>query len=155
MAGERAKMLKRCVVALLPAVEEEEGVAGEKISLMPCTAHGKNSGAAAAAAEAPLEHSASEERRRSSKRKARRASKPAGGTLVPADGAEMILVPRGKLALSKKLVDKILSLERRTLPHVDDLLEDDDPNPSEAELALRDVVFMCHDRFPVYPYYWS
>uniref|UniRef100_A0A0E0MH78 Uncharacterized protein n=1 Tax=Oryza punctata TaxID=4537 RepID=A0A0E0MH78_ORYPU len=80
---------------------------------------------------------------RSSKRKARRVSKgskPAAGTLVPADGEEMILAPRGKIALSKKLVEKILPLERRDLPHVADILDDDNPNPSEAEKALRKCV---------------
>ncbi|XP_052137247.1 uncharacterized protein LOC127755600 [Oryza glaberrima] len=118
------KQIKRCVVAFLPPPEEED--AGEEIRVVPCPA---------AAAE--------EERRRSSKRKGKRCasngSKPAG-TLVPADGEEMILVPPGKLALSKNLVDKILSLERMELPHVAGIVDDGNPNPSEADKALRRCV---------------
>uniref|UniRef100_A0A0E0MH76 Uncharacterized protein n=1 Tax=Oryza punctata TaxID=4537 RepID=A0A0E0MH76_ORYPU len=151
------KEIKRCVVAFLPLPPEEEdgGDAGEEIPPMPCTAaHGN------AAAESPLEQQQQQqqkcatgeamaedqaEEKRSSKRKARRASKPAE-TLVPADGEEMILVPRGKLALSKKLVEKILSLERMELPHVADILDDDNPNPSKAEKALRKCVIYL-DRY--------
>uniref|UniRef100_A0A0E0MH77 Uncharacterized protein n=1 Tax=Oryza punctata TaxID=4537 RepID=A0A0E0MH77_ORYPU len=147
MADDRRAYLKRCVVALLPPPaseeeEEEEGRdAGEKIALMPYTA--------AHCVEAPPEEEdqqqftadkAMADVRCSSKRKATRGSKRSGGTLVPVDGEEAILIPRGKLALSKKLVDKILSLERRELPHVADLLKDDDPNPSEAEKGLRKSV---------------
>ncbi|BAT14859.1 Os11g0615500 [Oryza sativa Japonica Group] len=122
MADRRA-YLKRCVVALAAAAAED---AGEKIALMPCTA------------AHCVEQFAAD------KAMAARGSKRSGGTLVPVDGEEAILVPRGKLALSKKLVDKILSLERRELPHVADLLKDGggggDPNPSEAEKLLRKSV---------------
>uniref|UniRef100_A0A0E0RAW3 Uncharacterized protein n=1 Tax=Oryza rufipogon TaxID=4529 RepID=A0A0E0RAW3_ORYRU len=52
----------------------------------------------------------------------------------------MILVPPGKFALSKNLVDKILSLERMELPNVADIVDDGNPNPSEADKALRRCV---------------
>uniref|UniRef100_A0A0D9XU62 Uncharacterized protein n=1 Tax=Leersia perrieri TaxID=77586 RepID=A0A0D9XU62_9ORYZ len=55
------------------------------------------------------------------------------GMLVPADGEDSILVPHGKLALSRKLVDKILSLERRELPHAAD-------DPTEAAKGLWEGV---------------
>uniref|UniRef100_A0A0E0F7L4 Uncharacterized protein n=1 Tax=Oryza meridionalis TaxID=40149 RepID=A0A0E0F7L4_9ORYZ len=118
--ADRRAYLKLCVVALAAAAAAAAEDAGEKIALMPCTAAHCDKAMAA------------------------RGSKRSGGTLVPVDGEEAILVPRGKLALSKKLVDKILSLERRELPHVADLLKDGggggDPNPSEAEKMLRKSV---------------